>query len=73
MFEKIPFLHRSRAYNIIVEDDLTFEVLHCLLDELIERGAFEVLDDFADLYTIAHADTEYTIGVDGFNVMIVIK
>ncbi|MBN1635862.1 MAG: hypothetical protein JW920_05080 [Deltaproteobacteria bacterium] len=73
MFEKIPFLHRNRAYNIIIDDDLTFEVLHCLLDELIERGAFEVLDDFADLYTIEHSDTEYTIGVDGFNVMIVIK
>jgi len=72
MIEKIPFLHRDRMYNIIVDEDLSFTELHYILDRLIEKSAFES-DPDTELYYITYEDTHYTIGVDGMDVMIVIK
>lgn len=73
MFEKIPFLHRNTAFNIMVDDDISFVALHYLLDEIGARGAFETDDGFADLYTVTYEGVEYTVAVDGLDVMIVIK
>jgi hypothetical protein len=73
MIEKIPFLHRQKMYNIIVEDDITFTALHYILDELIEKGAFVLSEDDTALFTVTYQDVKYTVGVDGIDVMIVIK
>lgn len=70
MLEKIPFLHRGNAYQIIIEEDITFTALHFILDELIAQGAFAVPDDCAVQYTIGHEDVTYIIAVDGTNVII---
>lgn len=73
MLEKIPFLHRGNAYQIIIEDDITFTALHYILDELIDQGAFTVSDECTLQYSIECDDVNYIIGVDGMNVIIVIK
>ncbi len=71
MIEKIPFLHRSRLYYIIIQEDITFDALHRILDMLIDQGAFvaEERDD-ANLYNLVCEDVQYTVGVDGIDVMI---
>ena len=74
MIEKIPFLHRQKMYNIIVEDDIQLKALHYILDVLIENNAFIPYDGGdAELYTITYEDTCYTVGVDDIDVMVVIK
>lgn len=74
MIEKIPFLHRKTMYNIIVEDDITFSALHYILDVLIENDAFVPYEGGeAELYTITFEETCYTVGVDGTDVMVVVK
>ncbi|MCD6280426.1 MAG: hypothetical protein J7J85_02310 [Deltaproteobacteria bacterium] len=74
MLDKIPFLHRDRAYNIIVEEDLSFDETHYILDCLLENGAFETLDDVSsDLYTLSYNGKTYTVGVDGLDVVIMIN
>ena len=70
MLEKIPFLHGERAYNIIIEDDLTFDAAHYIIDYLLDEEAFDLADDMSDVYTIQYGDTTYTIGVDGMDVVI---
>lgn len=72
MIEKIPFIHRQRVYNIVIEEDITFEVLHIILDDLIGQGAFEVDEGFGELYTVEHEDMRYVIGVDGIDVIITV-
>jgi hypothetical protein len=73
MIEKIPFIHRQRMYNIIIEDDITFTALHFILDDLIGQGAFLVEEGMGELYTITHEEVCYTIGVDGIDVIITVK
>ncbi len=73
MIEKIPFLHRQKMYNIIIEDDIAFKALHCILDELIGQGAFLVEEGVGELYKITHEEVCYTIGVDGMDVIISLK
>lgn len=73
MIEKIPFLHRQRMYNIIIEEDITFTALHCILDDLISQGAFEDAEDCGELYEVEAGDTIYTIGVDGTDVIIAVR
>mgnify|MGYP006902007622 CR=1 FL=1 len=70
MLEKIPFLHRGNAYQIIIDDDITFTALHYILDELIEQGAFIESEECPVQYTIAYEEITYIIGVDGTNVII---
>ena len=73
MLDKIPFLHRDTAYNIIIEDDISFDDLHALLDNLGEQGAFDAQECSADLYYFTYGGINYTVGVDGQDVLIVIK
>jgi hypothetical protein len=73
MIEKIPFMHRQRLYNIIIEDDITFTALHHILDDLIGLGAFVSDEDCAALYTVTHEGACYTVGVDGIDVIITVK
>ena len=74
MIEKIPFLHRTKMYNIIVEDDIELDALHYILDILLENNAFIPSDGGdAELYTITYQDVCYTVGVDDLDVMVVIK
>lgn len=73
MIEKIPFLHRQRMYNIVIEEDITFVALHGILDDLIGQGAFETSEDCGELYKVVYEDVRYTIGVDGIDVFITIK
>jgi len=71
MIEKIPFLHRKRMYNIIVQEDISFVALHHIIDVLIDQGAFIDESGTADLYTVVYEEVRYTIGVDGIDIMIV--
>jgi hypothetical protein len=73
MIEKIPFMHRQKTYNIIIEDDITFTALHSILDDLISRGAFPAEEGCAELYNVTHEDSSYTIGIDGIDVIISVK
>ncbi len=73
MIEKIPFMHRQKTYNIIIEDDIAFTALHSILDDLISRGAFPAEEGCADLYDVTHEEMCYTIGVDGTDVIIAVK
>lgn len=73
MIEKIPFMHRQRLYNIIIEDDITFPALHHILDDLIVLGAFVSDEDCAALFTVTHEEACYTVGVDGIDVIITVK
>jgi hypothetical protein len=73
MIEKIPFMHRGKTYNIIIEDDITFTALHSLLDHLIGRGAFPAEEGCAELYDVTHEDMCYTIGIDGIDVIISVR
>lgn len=73
MLEKIPFLHRGNAYQILIEDDITFTALHYILDALIDQGAFAESDECTLQYSIEYEDVNYIIGVDGMSVIIVIK
>ncbi len=70
MIEKIPFLHRKKMYNIIVKDDISFDVLHCIIDVLIDQGAFASGMEPSDLYTVVYEEVRYTVGVDGIDIMI---
>ncbi len=61
-------------YNIIVEDDIALVALHHILDVLLENDAFIPYDGGdAELYTITYEEISYTVGVDGSDVMVVIK
>jgi hypothetical protein len=73
MIEKIPFIHRQRLYNIMVEEDITFAALHFIIDDLIVQGAFEADNDCGELYLVEHEDVGYTIGVDGIDVIIAVR
>ena len=53
MIEKIPFMHRQKTYNIIVEDDISFVALHSILDDLIRQGAFPAEEGCAELYQVS--------------------
>jgi hypothetical protein len=70
MLEKIPFLHRGNAYQIIIDDDITFTALHYILDELIALGAFIESEECPVQHTVVFEATTYIIGVDGTNVII---
>ncbi len=71
MIEKIPFMHRSKLYYIIIQDDITFNALHYIMDILIDQGAFAVEEsEDTNLYNVVCEDVKYTIGVDGIDVMI---
>lgn len=73
MFEKIPFLYKGCAYNIIIEDDLSFDKLRFIIDRLNEEGAFINEVDEVLRYSIECEDACYSVGVDGTNVMIILK
>jgi hypothetical protein len=70
MIEKIPFLHRDKLYYIIIREDISFTALHCILDMLIEQGAFLGEPEDPVLYTVVSEEVKYTVGVDGIDVMI---
>ncbi len=70
MIEKIPFMHRGKTYNIIVEDDISFAALHSILDDLMRQGAFPAEEGCAELYQVTHEELCYTIGIDGIDVII---
>ena len=73
MIEKIPFLHRGCAYNIILKDDLSFERLRQIIDSLTAMGAFNCEDASVFQYTIECGGSLYSVGVDGNNLMILLK
>ncbi|HDP25450.1 MAG TPA: hypothetical protein ENN34_08390 [Deltaproteobacteria bacterium] len=73
MIEKIPFMHRQRMYNIIIEDDISFVALHHILDQLIDMDAFRGGINPAELHTVPFEDVCYTVGVDGIDVIVVIR
>jgi hypothetical protein len=73
MLEKIPFLHRGNAYNIIVEEDLTFERVREILDQLLDMNVFDCDDDSLKQYTVDCGKSCYSVGVDGNNVMVLLK
>ena len=73
MIEKIPFLHRQTMYNIIVDDDVALDALHHILDVLLEKGAFTVYESDPKLHTITFEKQDFTVGVDGMDVMVVFK
>jgi hypothetical protein len=73
MIEKIPFMHRQKMYNIIIEEDITFTALHSILDDLIRQNAFPAEEGCAELYDVTHEELCYTIGVDGIDVIIAVK
>ncbi|HPI93587.1 MAG TPA: hypothetical protein PLT09_09725 [Deltaproteobacteria bacterium] len=60
-------------YNIIIEEDITFTALHCILDDLIGQGAFDTTEDCGELYRVEYEEARYTIGVDGVDVIIALK
>jgi hypothetical protein len=73
MLEKIPFLYRGCSYSIIIEDDVSFDTLRFIIDRLNDEGAFETESDEVIRYSIECGNTGYTVGVDGTNVMIILK
>jgi len=61
-------------YNIIVDNDIELNALHYILDELLEKGAFIPYDGGdPELFAITCDGVCYTVGVDGTDVMVVIK
>ncbi|MEA3223406.1 MAG: hypothetical protein U9P49_09630 [Thermodesulfobacteriota bacterium] len=70
VIEKIPFLHRNTIYNIISKDDVTFDALHHILDDLLQRNTFDISEMDADLHTIRYKQVVYTVCADGLDVMI---
>jgi hypothetical protein len=73
MIEKIPFMHRGKTYNIIIEDDIPFTALHSIMDGLISQGAFSAGEGCAELYNVTHEGICYTIGIDGIAVIVAVK
>jgi hypothetical protein len=73
MLEKIPFLYKGCSYNIIIDDDLSFDQLRFIIDRLNDEGAFENDSEEVVRYTIDCEDGCYAVGVDGTNVMIIPK
>jgi hypothetical protein len=73
MFEKIPYLYKGCSYSIIIEDDLSFDKLRFIIDRLNADGAFETESDEVVRYSIECEDACYAVGVDGTNVMIILK
>ncbi|MGC9324589.1 MAG: hypothetical protein ACP5G0_07560 [Desulfomonilia bacterium] len=73
MLEKIPFLHRQRMYNIIIEDDISFAALHHIIDSLIDQGAFLGGEPSAELFSVTFGKTCYTIGVDGIDIVVAVR
>lgn len=73
MLEKIPFLYKGCAYSVIIDDDLSFDRLKFIIDRLNEEGAFTNDSDEVIRYTVECEDACYSVGVDGTNVMIIIK
>jgi hypothetical protein len=73
MLEKIPFLHRGNAYNIIIDDDLDFDTLRFIIDRLIDMRAFSGEYEGAMQYSVECGDIAYKVGVEGNNVLIVLN
>ncbi|MEA2102288.1 MAG: hypothetical protein U9P80_06910 [Thermodesulfobacteriota bacterium] len=73
MIERIPFLHRATAYNIIIEGDIGFDALHYILDALLADNVFEVDEGDADLVRVSYGGVQYVIAVDGMDVMIAVE
>ena len=73
MLEKIPFLYKGCSYSIIIEDDMSFDKLRFIIDRLNVEGAFENDSEDVVQYSIECKDACYAVGVDGTNVMIILK
>jgi hypothetical protein len=73
MLEKIPFLYKGCSYSIIIEDDMSFDTLRFIIDRLNDEGAFETESDDVIRYSIECGNKGYTVGVDGTNVMIILR
>ena len=73
MLEKMPFLHKGNAYNIIIDEDLTFDRLRFILDRLIEMGAFTPGSEGAVQFTVECSECSYNVGVEENNVLILLK
>jgi hypothetical protein len=73
MIEKIPFLYKGCSYSIIIDDDMSFDKLRFIIDRLNDEGAFQTESDEVVRYSIECEDACYAVGVDGTNVMIILK
>lgn len=73
MFEKIPFIHKGCAYNVIIEEDISFERLRYIIDRLNEDGAFMSDDGEVVQFSVDCEDISYSVGIEGTNIMIILK
>ena len=71
--EVYPFHHKNLFFNVITDYDLTFTEIRNILDQLLQKGAFDGKGDLwgrGNLYTLRADNIEYEVDVNCYEVVI---
>ncbi len=71
--EVFPFHYRNLLFNIITEDDLTFQEIRGILDYLFEAKAFDERGENQEpgsLFDIEIDHVQYVVDVNGYEVIV---
>ncbi len=71
--EVYPFHHKNLFFNIITDHDLTFTEIRNILDQLLQKEAFDGKGDHwgcGNLYTLRADNIEYEVDVHNYEVVI---
>ncbi len=71
--EVYPFHHKNLFFNVVTDYDLTFTEIRNILDQLLQKGAFDEKGDHwgrGNLYTLQADNIEYEVDVNCYEVVI---
>jgi len=71
--EVYPFHHKNLFFNVITDYDLTFTEIRNILDQLLQKEAFDAKGDNwgrGNLYTLRADSIEYEVDVNCHEVVI---
>ncbi len=71
--EVYPFHHKNLFFNVITDYDLTFTEVRNILDQLLQKKAFDEKGEnwgHGNLYILHAANIEYEVDVNCYEVVI---
>ncbi len=71
--EVYPFHHKNLFFNVVTDYDLTFTEIRNILDQLLQKEAFDAKGDHwgrENLYTLRADNIEYEVDVNCHEVVI---
>ena len=71
--EVYPFHHKNLFFNVITDYDLTFTEIRNILDQLLQKEAFDAKGDHwgrGNLHTLRADNIEYEVDVNCYEVVI---